>query len=388
MVWTLALCFAAALCEGYDIQSMGLAAPTLAPALHLTRDQLGPVFSISIFGLLVGALLVGRLADRVGRRWTLITSLAVFGGFSLATAWAWDFGSLVAIRLCAGLGLGGAMPNLIALSAEAVSEQNRGRVVTIITAGMPFGGAVAGVVAAAMGWREIFVVGGAAPLALAALMLVWLPESARFQAARLEAAPGASLVKALFGEGRAVTTMVLWLSSFATLLTLYLLLNWLPTLLGAKGLSKPDASLVSVLFNMGGGSATVALASLLRRGRRALTMTLWFAGLAASLVALAWSGPGLAATGAAGFAVGAFASGASLMLYGLAPGFYAVTIRGAGTGAAVAVGRFGAIVGPLMAAALLSAGAAAGGVLLSLLPLVAISWGTALVLLRRPTVAD
>lgn len=387
-MWTLALCFAAALCEGFDIQSMGLAAPRLAPALQLTPAQLGPVFSISIVGLLIGAILIGRLADRVGRRWTLIASLAVFGGFSLATAWAWDYQSLLIIRLCAGLGLGGAMPNLIALCAETVSEQNRGRVVTIATAGMPFGGAVAGMVATASGWREIFLVGGLAPLGLAALMLVFLPESARFQAARREAPTRTDLIWALFGEGRAVTTVILWLSSFATLLTLYLLLNWLPTLLGAKGLSKPEASLVSVLFNIGGGSATVLLAALLARGRRALTMSLWFAGLALSLVALATAPPGLLAMGAAGSAVGAFASGASLMLYGLAPGFYGVAIRGAGTGSAVAVGRGGAVVGPLMAAALLTAGAGATGVLLSLLPLVAISAGTALLLLKRPTVAD
>ena len=123
-----------------------------------------------------------------------------------------------------------------------------------------------------------------------------------------------------------------------------------------------------MLFNIPGGSATVLLAALLARGRRALTMGLWFAGLALSLTALAASGPGVIAMGAAGFAVGAFVSSASLMLYGLAPAFYTVSIRGAGTGAAVAVGRGGAGVGPLMAAALLTAGAGATGVLLSLLP--------------------
>ena len=123
--WTLGLCFLAALAEGFDVQSMGVAAPRMAPTLALTRDQLGPVFSASIVGLLVGAVLIGRLADRVGRRWTLIGSLVVLGVFSWVTVWAWDLRSLLVIRLLAGLGLGGAMPNLIALSAESVGEARR-----------------------------------------------------------------------------------------------------------------------------------------------------------------------------------------------------------------------------------------------------------------------
>ncbi|MBS0408647.1 MAG: MFS transporter [Proteobacteria bacterium] len=387
--WTLGLCFLAALAEGFDVQSMGVAAPRMAPTLALTRDQLGPVFSASIVGLLVGAVLIGRLADRVGRRWTLIGSLVVLGVFSFVTVWAWDLRSLLVIRLLAGLGLGGAMPNLIALSAESVGEARRPLIVTLATAGMPFGAASAGAVAAVAGWRDIFHVGAALPLGLAAAMVAALPESPRFKAA--SAAPGeagAGLPQVLFGQGRAATTLLLWSASFAALLTLYLLLNWLPTLMSAKGVAKTHASLVSMLFNLGGAAGVLTLAPLLDRGRRGRIMAVWYACTAASLIGLAWAGPDLASAGAAGFAAGAFTSAAPLMMYGLAPGFYAVVMRGSGTGAMVGVGRVGAILGPLLAAALLGLGFGANGVLMALLPLVAVAAIATLTLFGRPTVAD
>ena len=112
---TLALCFVAVICEGLDIQSMGLAAPRMGPALHLARDQLGPLFSASIVGLLIGAVLFGRVADRIGRKLTLTLCLVIFGVFSLATAQVRGFDLLLSVRVATGLGLGGALPNLLAL---------------------------------------------------------------------------------------------------------------------------------------------------------------------------------------------------------------------------------------------------------------------------------
>src|SRR6516164_2263505 len=147
---TVALCCLAAIVEGYDIQSMGVAAPGLAPALHLTRDQLGPAFSASTVGLFIGAIAIGRLADRIGRKWALVGSLATFGLFSLATPYANGLASLLAIRFAAGLGLGGAMPNLIALASEAVSAARQASLVAIAAASMPLGGSIASGVAASL----------------------------------------------------------------------------------------------------------------------------------------------------------------------------------------------------------------------------------------------
>ena len=388
---TFTLCFLAAMAEGFDIQSMGVAAPTMAPALALTRAQLGPAFSASVLGLLVGAVALGRWADYVGRKRTLIVSVGIFGIFSLATAWAWNLDSLLAIRLLAGLGLGGAMPNMIALCAEAAAPERRARRVTEVTAGMSLGGCLAGGAAFGLDWRAIFEVGGAAPLVLAVVMAFRLPESRRFIAARgsIDSAPTASgFVAILFGGGRAATTLLLWAASFGSLLSLYMLINWLPTLMAAKGVSKSDASLISILFNLGGAVGVLILAALLDRPRQGATIGVWYACLAASIAALAIAGANLAQAGAAGFVVGLFVSSAPLMLYGLAPTFYAVAVRGTGAGSMVAFGRLGAILGPLLAAALLSAGVGPGRILLALLPLVVMAGAATAGVLGRPVVTD
>jgi AAHS family 3-hydroxyphenylpropionic acid transporter len=387
--WTLALCFAAVMCEGFDIQGMGLAAPRLGPALGISRDQLGPLFSASIVGLLIGAVVFGRIADSWGRKRTLVLCLVVFGVFSVASALVARFEALLAVRLATGVGLGGALPNLLALAAEAVSPQRRAHLVTRVTCGLPLGGAVAGLVAATTDWREIFYLGGAAPLVLAPLIAFTLPESRVFLEAR-DTSPAASAERRdfpwiLFGGGRATPTLLLWTASFASLLSLYVLLNWLPTLLGDKGLAKPAASLVSLLFNLGAGAGILILADLLERARRRWTIALWYVGLFGSIVALAVVGPGFASSAVAGFAVGFFVSSVPLPLYGLAPGYYDVLIRGAGVGASVAVGRLGAVFGPLLAAALLGLGAGASGVLLALLPISLVAGGATMALVGRPS---
>ena len=386
---TVPLCCLAALAEGFDIQSMGVAAPTLAPALRLTRDQLGPVFSASTLGLLVGAIVLGRLADRVGRRWTLIASLAIYGVFSLATAAAWDFTSLAVIRVLAGVGLGGAMPNMIALAAEAVAEARRARFVAVMAATMPFGGVVASLAAASLDWRSIFVVGGVWPLAVAALMMLSLPESHRFLTARQaqaeDAASAPSYAHVLFGGGRAAATLALWIAAFAMLLQLYLILNWLPTLMGAKGVSKPDAAWVQVLFNLGGGLGGLAIAALFSGARRAATFTVWFVGMAAGVVLLSQAAPTLMASGLAGLAAGLFIPSAPTAIYALAPDYYGVAMRGTGVGAVIGMGRLGAIAGPILAAALLASGQGVAGVLLGMLPFVALAAAaTFAALSRRP----
>ena len=375
--------------EGFDIQSMGVAAPRLGPALHLTREQLGPVFSASLVGLLLGALIVGRLADRFGRKWTLILSLAAYGVFSAATAWAGDLTQLLAIRVLAGLGLGGAFPTLVALASEAlasdgVAPARRTRVVTMLTAGMPFGGAAAGAVAAALSWRDIFIVGGVAPLAIAAAMVPLLPESRAFTEARRQTAIQPGVAWTLFGEGRGFATVVLWIASFCALLAQYMLLNWLPTLMSARGVSRPDASVVSLLYNLGGGVGVLVLAVLLERRRGDWTVVAWYAAMALAIFGLASAHGDLASAGAAGFCAGLFVAPATLFFYGLAPLFYPTIARGTGMGAFVAVGRLGAIAGPLAAAALLGAGVDARGVMLALLPLIVVGGAASFTVLRRP----
>jgi AAHS family 3-hydroxyphenylpropionic acid transporter len=370
---TVSLCCLAAMAEGYDIQSMGVAAPGMAPALHLTRDQLGPAFSASTVGLLIGAIVIGALADRIGRKWALIGSLAVFGAFTLATPLSTSLPMLLAIRTLAGLGLGGAMPNFIALASESVAERRRATFVAIAGAAMPFGGAIASAVAAASDWRMIFDVGGAAPLALAALMTMALPESQRFlDARRSRGAAGAGapgVLTSLFGERRALPSVLLWIGCFAALLTLFLLLNWLPILMAAKGVSKSDASIVSLAFNLAGAGGALSVAALFRGHRRTLYVAVWFVGMTVGTLLLAMTPAQLALASAAGCVAGFFISSAPTMLYAIAPDFYPVEMRGTGLGATIGVGRGGGVAGPLVAGALLAAGRDANGVLM-VLPLV------------------
>ncbi len=257
---TIALCFIVALIEGFDLQSAGTAAAGLRQTFALDPKMMGWVFSAGIIGLLPGAFFGGWIADRIGRKKILVTAVLLFGVFSLSTAYVEHFSSLLLVRFMTGLGLGAALPNLIALCAEAVGEQRRGTAISVMYAGVPLGGALAAVVAMLFGehWQMTFFIGGLAPLLVVPLMLLWLPESSVFRQAQDGGSSRGSTAQALFGEGRGRTTLALWLSYFFTLTVMYMLLNWLPSLLLEQGFSKPQAGLVQMLFNIGGALRLVA----------------------------------------------------------------------------------------------------------------------------------
>jgi AAHS family 3-hydroxyphenylpropionic acid transporter len=386
---TLALCFAAAMVEGFDIQAAGVAARGMGAAFALDPGELGLVLAASPLGLLFGAALGGRLADRVGRKGSLIASVAVFGLFTLGTALSSGGEALLVMRFLTGLGLGGALPNLIALSAEAAARRNRTTLVAVMAAGMPVGGVLAALTGLASGdWRGVFWIGGAAPLALAALLWLALPESRRFQEAKAAGATRVPLAEALFGQGRALTTLLLGAAFFATLLILYLLQNWLPSLMQDRGFSRPQAAAIQAAFNVGGAAGAMALGWLIDRGARRWVIAGAYAGAAASLLALAAIGSDLTQAALTAGMVGVFVTGSQLALYGLAPHHYATAIRGTGVGAAVALGRAGAVSGPLFAAALVGAGEGAAEVLRALLPVVVVAGAAAVAVTFRPRVDD
>ena len=387
---TLALCFVTAVLEGMDLQSMGIAAPALGPEFHLTREQLGVVAAASPLGLFFGAFIGGRSADFWGRKTALLLATVVFGAFQLGTAWATGYESLVAMRLLCGLGLGGAMPNLIALTAEASTGRNDILNVVITVAGMPAGGTIVSIIGFLAGphgdWRIVFYVGGLAPLLLAPFMALALPESRLFSAARAAAhpVPHPSMANALFGMARARPTLLLWVALFFTAFMTYVLLNWLPVMMGARGFSKTDALIIQILFNVGAAAGSVLLGwRMQRRPTRGLLFTC-YAGLAVSLLVIALFGRELALAAAAAAAVGTFLLGANFILYGLAPAYYSVTTRGTGSGAAVAAARLGSAVGPYVAGVLLGGGASETGVLEALLPITAVAAAAAVGLLFLP----
>src|SRR5260370_37706533 len=180
----LATCAAVLFLDGFDTQAIGYVAPALAKEWSLTRAALGPVFSAGLFGLMIGALLFGPLADRIGRKKIIIFSTLAFGLGALATAFVQDVNALLAIRFATGLGLGGAMPNTIAMTSEFNPKRRRATMVMIMFCGFSLGAALGGFLAAALipqfGWRSVFVVGGLAPLLLVPILVRRLPQSLRF----------------------------------------------------------------------------------------------------------------------------------------------------------------------------------------------------------------
>jgi len=386
---TLLLCAAAALVEGFDTQSMGVAAPRVIAEFGLSTAQAAIVFSSATFGLFLGAGIGGRFADIMGRKRTLIASLLLFGLCSLLTTMAGGAASLMAARLLTGLGLGGAMPNFISLASESTQAHQRISVVTLIMAAMPFGGALAGLVSVGaqlgLGWRSIFFIGGSTPIFIAILMIYLLPRSRQSSGAAppADAPPIESVVSSLFGSNRAPATLLLWVAFFFTQLVLLLMLNWLPSLVGGLGFNRTQASWTSVCFNLGGSMGAGFLGRLHAGERRRRWVLMTYFGMAAALAAVSAVGRSFALAALACALAGVFIVGAQLVLFALAPLYYRTEIRGTGVGAAVAVGRLGSVVGPLFAGGLLAGGSGSAAVLLAVVPFVVVGGGAAFALTWR-----
>ncbi|NIE68055.1 3-(3-hydroxy-phenyl)propionate transporter MhpT [Burkholderia sp. Ax-1719] len=376
---TIGLCLAIALLEGLDLQSAGVAGPRMAKEFSLAVAQMGWAFSAGAIGLLPGAALGGRLADRFGRKRVLMASVALFGLFSLATTLVWNFESLLVARLLTGLGLGAAMPNLIALCSEAAGPQQRSTAVGAMYCGMPFGAAIAALIgmlgASPTSWRDVFYVGGLGPIVMVPLLGVFLRESQQFVAARAakasrESVPAVS--EALWRHGRARTTIALWISYLGTLIVLYFLMNWLPSMVLSRGLTRLQSNIVLMMFNIGGGIGAVAIATIMDRFGRRRTVIGMYVGIALALAALASAG-GAGSMACGGLLCGLFLVGGQSVLYALAGHAYPTEVRGTGVGAAVAVGRLGSILGPLVAGQLFALGQSASMLVASSIPLCVIA---------------
>jgi AAHS family 3-hydroxyphenylpropionic acid transporter len=364
---TVFLCFLVALLEGYDIQSFGVVAKRLIAAFSLNSpDQQSLVASGAMIGLIVGAVVGGMLADRVGRKPILIASTAIFGLFSVLTAAAFDYHSLLAVRLLTGLGFGGALPNLIAIATEVAKPSKKASTVAIVCCGMPVGGAIvaslAPVLLAQASWRMIFIIGGVVPLAvLAALFL--LPETKPAP----DGAPRAGLMMALFGQRRAPATLLLWVTFFMTQVIVYLMLNWLPSLMIDKGYSEANGQTAAFAFNTMSVVGALIVGWVVDRFAFRWPLLIVYLLLAAALYAMAGGRDLpllLAMAGLSGFTV----LSANYILYSVSPGYYPLSARAAGTGAAVAAGRVGSVVGPMIAPQLRAAGFSADQVFLVLIP--------------------
>ena len=368
MARTIGLCFLVALMEGLDLQAAGIAAQGMAAAFELDKLHMSWVFSAGIFGLLPGAFAGGWLADRIGRKRVLMASVGLFGVFSLATALAWDINSLLVARCLTGVGLGAALPNLIALTSEVAGARLRGTAVSLMYCGVPLGAALAaliGIADLAGGWQVVFYVGGVVPLLIVPLLGLYLPESQQFRNVQGEAPIG--VVRGLFREGAALPTTLIWVSYFFTLMVVYILINWLPSLVIGQGFTGRQASWVMLALQIGAAAGTLFLGWVMDRLPAWALSALIYVGILVSLTALGLAShlPGMLA---AGFIAGFFATGGQCVLYALAPHFYRPSIRATGVGSAVAIGRLGAMSGPLVAGKMLALGTGTAGVMLASAP--------------------
>ena len=342
-----------------------------------------------LLSMFFGAIVGGRLADRIGRKRVLVFATTVFGLFSLLTALAWDVPSLTAARLLTGLGLGGALPNLVALGSENAPAHRRSAYVTMIYAGTPLGGALASLVSlltAAAQWRWIFIVGGIVPLLVAPMIALRLPESSAFGRHRREAQGSAdrgSGVTAILGNGQAARTLLLWVSFFFALLTLYLLLNWLPTLLGTSGFDRVSVASCMIGFNLAGALSALYIGFHLESNLRHRGVIAVFVGLPVLLFLLAAGSSAAAIVIVVVCALGAAVVAAQAILYAYAPLCYPTRIRATGVGFAVAMGRIGSIAGPLLGGLLLGSGRTPSQVLEGILPIVVVGGCCAIALAWR-----
>lgn len=382
----IALCFLVVAIDGFDTAAIGFIAPALRAQWGVTPAQLAPLFGAGLFGLMVGAFVFGPLADRWGRKPVLAATTAFFGVATLASAWSTSVEMLAALRFVTGIGLGGAMPAAITLTAEFCPERRRSTLVTLMFCGFTIGSAAAGLAAsrivAAYGWQGVLELGGLLPLLLLPALIWRLPESPRFLALRGAApervakvlariAPGADLSGAtfttasaapgtpmlqLFREGLAAGTLLIWATFFMSLLVFYLLSSWLPLLITTAGFSMQDAALMAATLATGGTVGAIAIGRLMDRfdPHRVLALAYLVAGGFVMLLGNATAAPALLvlAIFGAGFGV----AGAQVGVNALAAAYYPTTSRATGVSWANAVGRTGSVLGSMVGGFLLSLG--------------------------------
>jgi len=380
----------AVILDGFDIQLVGVAIPALMHDWAVPRSAFVPVIALSLIAMSTGTAIAGLLGDRLGRRSTLIGSMLLFGVATFGTIFAHSVTMFLVWRVIASLGLGGAMPNAVALLSEFTPRRRRSFVVTLGMISTPLGGVMAGMVAATLlqpfGWRSLFVIGGILPVLLGTVLLFQLPESPDFLRSKpsridhlrkLADKLGAVLTPAdlqvashatrkgyaaLFTREFRKDTAMLWLCFLGVLTAAFCMFNWVPTLLGRFGYDPAVGGTGLAAFNFGGILGAICGAVFIDRyGSRSLTVPFAVLGVGAALatgVILAAGLPAIAII--AGLAVtGVFVAGLQPMLFAIAAHLYPDHTRATGVGAALAVGRLGAIASSAIGAVLIGIGSLA-----------------------------
>jgi MFS transporter, AAHS family, 4-hydroxybenzoate transporter len=379
------LAFVVMFLDGYDLNLVGYVAPALIGHFGVTKLALGSLVSAGLAGFMAGAFLLSDLGDRFGRRLLILTGVTLFGTATLLAGFAENFTELLLLRFIAGIGMGGAIPNAIALNTEYAPAQSRASAVGIMYVGYTLGGAAPGWAAAALlpgyGWAAVFILGGVLPLAAAIVIAFVLPESIKHLAARDPANPAIKRLAArlrpeltlppdvqftvdelpnqglpflvLFRDGRAPVTVFLWIAFIANLMGLLFVISWMPTVLASNGISTNRAALVGAMFQTGGAFGSLAMGRVVDAiGARAVWLSLAFA--APTVALIGHLGTSELMLVLVIFLAGFFATGGQIGLNALAGTFYPTAIRATGVGSALGIGRIGAILGPMAGGALIA----------------------------------
>jgi AAHS family 4-hydroxybenzoate transporter-like MFS transporter len=380
LVWSVLM----ALIDGYDIGAIAFAAPHLVASWGVPRGALGPVLSASNIGVLFGSALFGFIGDRYGRKTALIGANILFGVLTVAAAYSTDLTQLFWLRLVAGFGIGGVIPNLVSINAESAPRNLRATLAIIAAGCVPMGGAFAGFVSAILvphyGWPLLFQIGGIAPLVLALAAIFALPESVKYMALHeSQRRRMTALVKAirpdqpvpdnarfviedeqqsptnpinLFRNGLWLITPLAWLLFALNLMGYFFLASWMPTLLTAAKLPPATAALASALMQVGGTVGALTLCWWLQR-HRFFAIAIMFVLAVPAVGAIGFAGLTstaalLTVTFVAGFLVLGIQTGINVV----GAMIYPTSLRASGSGWELGIGRFGSIVGPLVGALL------------------------------------
>jgi AAHS family 4-hydroxybenzoate transporter-like MFS transporter len=360
------LTFIIVMIDGYDTIMPSFIAPLVAKDFALTIQGITRLFFFGYLGAVVGAVGAGQFADRIGRRSVLVLSLVVSAVGTLLCAFAPSFATLLDCRFVAGLGLGGAIPSLISLTAEHAPADRRHARVTLMYIGYPVGAVVGGFVTSLLlgiGWPVIFVGSGIVTLAMVPLAFA-IPETlaSTHGAATGSAAGPRSLPQRLaapFGDGRFGAAAMLCLGLFCMLLMTYLLV-WAPTMAVRSGLPPKVAALTGVVLNLGGVVGALALRPVVNRRGPFAPVAIMVGVGAIAILLLGQSFGSVPLLMAALFCVGVTALGGQLVCPAMTVALFPVPVRGAGAGWALAMGRVGSIVGPIVGGVLLAAGLSLG----------------------------
>lgn len=379
------ICGLIQMCDGYDVGSIGWSVPSLTQAWHVAPPAFALAFFFSNVGVMLGALIVGPIGDRFGRKPLLLMSLALFGIASLVSAASPSLAFLAATRLFTGIGIAGGFAGTVALTGDYTPQRFRAMMIMLTFTGAPLGGFVGGQIVALLlhagfHWPVIFILGGVFPLILMAVAALWLPESPRFLAGRANLSrrdhallqrfaisPGSigdrsadfvrgNPIAMLFSSGLALQTTLLWIIFFCSLLNLYLFLFWLPEILHLTGMTPAEAVFATSLHPLGGIAAVLYLGWAIDRFGTRWSLALHYAAgiFIIALIALV-SMPYLMLLIVV-FLAGATVTGSQTGLNAACGKFYPARMRASGYGFATGVGRLGGIAAAPLGGFLLARG--------------------------------